>query len=47
MQTVEVQTFFQKKEIYKGTWRSPDGRTTNQINHMVIQDSYTWCSESI
>lgn len=30
-------TYFQRKEIYKGTWISPDGTYTNQIDHVLIE----------
>ncbi|KAL3269070.1 hypothetical protein HHI36_008153 [Cryptolaemus montrouzieri] len=35
-----VTTYFQHKDIYKGTWISPDNRTVNQIDHMVIESKH-------
>lgn len=29
-------TCFPRRDIYKWTWRSPDGRTHNQIDHVLI-----------
>jgi hypothetical protein len=29
-------TMFPRKDIYKGTWKAPNGRYTNQIDHVII-----------
>ena len=34
-------TFFPRKDIHKGIWRSPDQRTENQINHALIDGKFS------
>lgn len=29
-------TYFQRKDIYKGTWRALDGRCMNQKDHVLV-----------
>ncbi|KAK9730608.1 hypothetical protein QE152_g14429 [Popillia japonica] len=36
-----MSTHFPRKKIYKGTWRIPGRKETNQIDHVLEQERYT------
>ena len=40
---VVFSTYFPHKEIRKKTWRSSDGKTNNQINHLLIDKRNASC----
>jgi len=36
-------TMFQHQHIHKYTWTSPDGKTHNQIDHVLIDRRWQFC----
>lgn len=40
-------TSLAKKNIYKQTWKSPDGRTINQIDHLLIERIHANCIKNV
>jgi endonuclease/exonuclease/phosphatase family metal-dependent hydrolase len=47
MDMVIGSTLFPHKNIYKACWKSPDGRTTNQIDHVLIDRSHKSCLQDV
>jgi hypothetical protein len=47
MDMVIGSTLFPHKNIYKASWKSPDGRSTNQIDHMLIDHSHKSCLQDV
>lgn len=35
-----MSTHFKRKDVYKGTWTSPDGSYTNQIDHAIVEKRF-------
>ena len=40
-------TTFPNKDIHKETWHSADGRTANQIDHVLISNRFRWAITDI
>lgn len=40
-------TYFPRKAIHKHTWKSPDGRTQNQIDHILINKRHGSCIHKV
>ncbi|XP_029348267.1 craniofacial development protein 2-like [Acyrthosiphon pisum] len=40
-------TMFPRKDIYKGTWKAPNGRYTNHIDHVMINTRFKNCIQEV
>jgi len=40
-------TMFSRKDIYKGTWKAPNGRYTNKIDHVMINTRFKNCIHEV
>jgi hypothetical protein len=47
MNCIISSTYFPRKNIHKLTWKSTDGRTFNQIDHILIDRKFKGCIRNV